>query len=728
MSVLSFLIFFAIYAGAAFPSFGSDGQAELLAAAATNGVPPPPAQTLAWLAAKILFWFPLGSPAYRLNLLGAALMAATVPLMAGALTYLSPPKGWAASPAQELERERWRATARWLTAFLWGLSPGPWRCALSFGPETVGLFLTFAAFRAAAAGDRVEWFSPAAFAAGLAVGQWPLAALALPGWFLMAFSKKHALPAPPFSAPWFRRAGTRTFSFTAGLAPALGTMILSRGAPPLDFGSPDGWASWARHALTLPPFLPPARIATLGAAGASVLRSLGSAYTIPGALLWLYGLARLSRSRLLISQAALITALLAGPVLFLAARPVGDPSSGPQAAAWGLCALGLAVPFLWGLHRAGVKAPAARAALVLLLPLSLAARLPSAARNDVALETRAKDLLAVLSPGALLWDSVSPGALFYARYVEGIRPDIRVARRPDQDWARAEYRRRHPESSPMSPYLLSPDLFFFDVARETGPDNVFADSPNRLPAVDPATGLAVNGRFPEDALPSGPGFQYFPSDSRRLVDPSAQIPLMGLPLWGARAEDPEGTALARLALSRKFDQYGLAPLAEEEAWAALADDPGLPDAHRRLGEAALDRGDGARAAIHFRRALRRVESQADLWALAARAEWSVGDRVRAAAHARRALDLDPSLEDTRRALAEALDRDGRFGEAADEWRLLMNRRPEERLYVWSLAKSEKAAGRPEKARAALREYLLFPLSSEDRDEAEAFEKSLGKSR
>jgi tetratricopeptide (TPR) repeat protein len=459
-----------------------------------------------------------------------------------------------------------------------------------------------------------------------------------------------------------------------------------------------------------------------------VFGSLGSAYTIPGALLWLYGLARLARSRLLVSQAALITALLAGPILFLAARPVPDPASGPQAAAWGLCALGLAAPFLWGLHRAGVKAPAARGALVLLLPLSLAARLPSAARNDVALETRAENLLDVLSPGALLWDSVSPGAFFHARYVAGVRPDVRVARRPGQDWARAEYRRRHPTLSPTSPYLLSPDLFFFDAARETGPDNVFTDSPDRLPAVDPATGLAVNGRFPEDGLPSGPGFQFFPSDAHRLVDPGAQLPLMRLPLWGSRAEDPEGAALARFALSRKFDQYGLAPQAEEEAWAALADDPGLPEAHRRLGEAALARGDGARAAIHFRRALRRAASQPDLWALAARAEWSVGDRGQAAAHARAALDLDPSLEDTRRALAESFDRDGKPRTAADEWRILMNRRPEERLYVWSLAKSEKAAGRPEKARAALREYLLFPLSTEERDEAETFEKSIGNTR
>src|SRR5207253_1099019 len=103
-----------LYGGAAFPSFGSNDAAELLAAAASNGVPPPPAQGLAWLLAKLAFWIPLGNPAYRTNLMAAALMAGTVPLVAGFLVRFAPPKSWAPFAHQELEQDRWRATACWL--------------------------------------------------------------------------------------------------------------------------------------------------------------------------------------------------------------------------------------------------------------------------------------------------------------------------------------------------------------------------------------------------------------------------------------------------------------------------------------------------------------------------------------------------------------------------------------------------------------------------------------
>ena len=42
------------------------------------------------------------------------------------------------------------------------------------------------------------------------------------------------------------------------------------------------------------------------------------------------------------------------------------------------------------------------------------------------------------------------------------------SRRPDAAWARAEYRRRNPAPGHPSPYVLSPDLFFLDLARAPG--------------------------------------------------------------------------------------------------------------------------------------------------------------------------------------------------------------------------------------------------------------------
>lgn len=720
MPVLSFFVFFILYAGAAFPSFGSDRAAELLAAAASNGVPPPPAQTAAWLLAKLALWFPLGNPAYRTNLFAAALMAGTVPMAAAFLENLAPPKSWAPFAHQELDQDRWRATALWLTAFLWGLSPGPWRCALSLGPDTLGLFLSVAAFRVAAAGAPVSpW---ATFLAALACGQWPAAAAALPGLALLALIPSDRRPRSPFTGRAFFLHGTAA---AAGLSFSLGPLLLSRAAPLLDHGGPDTWPGWLRHAAALPPFFPVSPTAEPAETFRAAVRALAAAYTIPGVFLWLFGFFRLARGRRVLFQAALTAVLLPGPLLFAWTRPAPDLSDPAQAAAWGLCALGLSIPFLWGFHRTGVRFPAARTALALLLPLSLAGRLSLSARDDTALRDRAENVLKSLPEGALLWNPAAPGAVFHAQIVQGEREDVRVARRPDTDWGRTEFRRGHPmkDAAPGSP--LAQDLFFLSAAGDAGPGRIFTDDERRLPEIDPATGLATAGRAPEDALPAGAALQFLPAESHRLASPAAQLSVARLPFWAARTGDPMGLARGRMALSRKFDQYGLGADAEEECLAALAEDPGQPDAHRRLGEGALARGDAARAAAHFRRALEREPRDAGLHVLLGRAATALKDRREAVDAFEDALRLDPSLEGTRAALAELLEEGNLWRAAAQHWRLLMDGNPQEKTYPWRLAKAEAAAGRPEQSRAALREYLMFPLSDPEKDEAESFEKSLG---
>jgi tetratricopeptide (TPR) repeat protein len=725
--LLSFFVFFALYAGAAFPSFGGADAAELLAAAASNGVPPPPAQGLAWLLAKIAFWIPLGNPAYRTNLMAAALMAGAVPLVAGILDRLAPPRSWAPFAHQEIERDRWRATACWLTAFLWALSPGPWRCALSLGADTMGLFLMICAFAAGLrppAPTGKSAFPWTTCLAAAAVSQWPAALWALPGLGLAVLSvrPRDAAPLP------FRRTAAHAGAAAAGALPALIPLLLSRAAPALDAGSPDGWTAWIRYALHCPPFFPPALEASRGAVLARLIKATGDVYTWPGAALFFFGFFRMARSRWPLFQTAVAAAVLPGPLLFLWARPAANPSSLPQAAAWGLCALGLAVPFLWGFHRAGARLPAARAALALLLPLSLAGRLPLAARGDLSFRDGGENLLKALPSGALLWSPGAPGPVFHAQYVQGRRPDLLVARRPDTLWGRAEFRRRHPAGGPALPMALSPELFFLDAARLSGPDGIFTDGGGRLPQVDPATGLAAESRDPEDVFPLGSAFRFFPSESHRLVAPAAQLSVAKVPLWAQRDGDPAGSARDHMALSRKLDQYGLSSEAEEEALAALALDPGQPDAHRRLGEGALSRGHPAPALYHFRQALRRAPRDAEVLTLAGRAAGQTGDRAAAVKAFQSTLSLDGSREAVRRELAGILEEENRWPDAAAHWRLLMDQNPGEALYPWRLAKAEASAGHSKKARAALREYLMFPLSERDKEEAEILEKSLGSDR
>jgi hypothetical protein len=409
-------------------------------------------------------------------------------------------------------------------------------------------------------------------------------------------------------------------------------------------------------------------------------------------------------------------------------QPTPDTASAAQAAAWGVCTLGLSVAFLWGYHHAGIRFPTSRTALAVLLPLSLLGRLPTAARNVTAPTARAQNILNALPSDAVLWDPASSGALLYARFVDGRRPDVRIARRPSDDWARAEYRRNHPAPEHPSPYLLSRDLFFLDIARDDGAGPVFTDDPARLPAADPATGQAVAGRFPDDALPVGVTLHFLPADTHRLIAPAAQLSQARIPLWAARTDDPSSMARARMALSRKFDQYNLSADAEEEAWAALASDPGAADAHLRLAVAALSRGDAARARIHIDATLRRDPRHADAWDMRAQTSAALGDRRGLIAAADKALRLDPTRNTLRRQLAEALDADHAYRAAAEQWRILMDRDPADVSSIWNLAKDEAAVGRIDKARAALKEYLILPLSPERRAEAEAFDKSLADKR
>jgi tetratricopeptide (TPR) repeat protein len=306
----------------------------------------------------------------------------------------------------------------------------------------------------------------------------------------------------------------------------------------------------------------------------------------------------------------------------------------------------------------------------------------------------------------------------------GERPDLRIARRPDTAWGRAEFRRRHPAPGGPPLLLLSEDPFFLSAASEVGPERVFLDDARRMPEIDPATGLAVSPKIPDDVAPNGAAFQFLPSDSHKLISPSAQLSLDRVALWAAREGDPEGLASAYTALGRKFDQYALTADAEEEYLSAISIDPGQPEARRRLGEIALERGEAADACVHFRRALRRAPKDAAIHALLGRAARQAQDLPAAVRAYEIAVRLDPSLEEDRRALAELLEERAAWRAAAREWRVLMDKNPQERAYPWRLAKAEAAAGRPTQARNALREYMLFPLDEKERDQAESFQKSL----
>jgi tetratricopeptide (TPR) repeat protein len=74
--------------------------------------------------------------------------------------------------------------------------------------------------------------------------------------------------------------------------------------------------------------------------------------------------------------------------------------------------------------------------------------------------------------------------------------------------------------------------------------------------------------------------------------------------------------------------------------------------------------------------------------------------------------------------ADILEKQKRFEQALAHWRALRNAVPDDREVHWRLARNYAALGRPDAANEALREYLLFDLTDEERSEAERFQARL----
>jgi tetratricopeptide (TPR) repeat protein len=88
----------------------------------------------------------------------------------------------------------------------------------------------------------------------------------------------------------------------------------------------------------------------------------------------------------------------------------------------------------------------------------------------------------------------------------------------------------------------------------------------------------------------------------------------------------------------------------------------------RKAGAATRAGDWPAAARHYRKALRRVPGQPEVWAQYGHVLRETGDAAGAEAAYRRAIDLDPAMGEWRLFLGQALARQGRMDEAREAYR------------------------------------------------------------
>ena len=150
------------------------------------------------------------------------------------------------------------------------------------------------------------------------------------------------------------------------------------------------------------------------------------------------------------------------------------------------------------------------------------------------------------------------------------------------------------------------------------------------------------------------------------------------------AADPDDVE-ARLALAETRRVAGDAEGALVEAWKALASDP--------KSEAAQIE----RARIYFDRGL--LSKEIEAW--------------------RAALDLVPADADARENLGHALLAAGRSADAAVEYRLALDGRPDSKAALYNLAQLETDAGRREVARSLWTRYLQIDAAGPWADKARA---------
>ncbi len=430
--ILLVVSLFAVYRFSLAPDFtwahdGADGG-DLIAAAATGGVPHPSGYPTFILLARLFQLLPLGSLAYRTNLMSAVFTALTA-FFVYDLVVASPD-----SPA------RGNRLAGIVAGLAYGLSPLAWSQAVI--TEVYGLHIFFVALvlwllagRFADSPDKRWLDAGIGLALGLALGDHLTAAILLPAVLLAGIPVRQTAyvkgrKSESTAVDW-ASLGRRLGGIAAGLLVYLAIPVRAGSGAPVDWGHavdlPGLWwlvsgAFYQHYAFSLPAEYLPLRIA-------SVAQLLYTQFWILGLLaglfhlIWKFGASRLALIGVWVAAASLVFSLGYDTIdSYIYLLPFFLVF-----AIWIGCGLGK----LAGLLDGKPKWIGLAAGGLLLLSLGVMAVL-NFPKLDLSKDQRAaqfeKTVFAALPPQAIV---VAKGdealfAMWYAHFVRKDRPDIAV--------------------------------------------------------------------------------------------------------------------------------------------------------------------------------------------------------------------------------------------------------------------------------------------------------------
>jgi MFS family permease len=490
---------------------GADGG-DLITAAYTLGIPHPTGYPLYVLLARLFTFLPWGDIAYRVNLMSAFFAAATVPLVYLASSNLLAPRmetdqgpvlsGACSEPRQRAEgwNDRIGAPVASVTAALaFAFSPVFWSQAVIAEVYTLNAFFValviyllshYAGTRSFSSGPRL-WYS-LAFIYGLSLGNHLSMLLLLPaGLFLVVRGEFR-----PFLKP--KTLATASVFFLLGLSVYLYLPLRAAQHPPINWGDPHTgpgftWLVSARlyrrFVFALPWKYIPARVSAWSALLVQQFGWWGLSLVLIGLWFWwsedrtfcvFSAIFVVINSIYAISYNTTDSYIYLIPSFLVMALWLGK---GVHCA---LVAFRTFLPFDYAQNRGRIV----RTVCILILCAFLLLPLVSLVGNYEALDlssdhTASKygtEVLSTLAANAIILTDTDPHtfALWYFRYVEGVRPDVAILNTTllHYDWYRESVRWLYPHLAIPSPgnEWMSPAEALIDSNIESYP--IYLTDPN----------------------------------------------------------------------------------------------------------------------------------------------------------------------------------------------------------------------------------------------------------
>jgi len=729
MPILIFLSTFTIYLFTMYPSIAPEDSGEFVTAVWTLGIPHATGYPLYILLGKITTVIvPFGSPAYRVNLLSALLGAGTITLMCYVFRCFILGKDYSDGVFGEIEETGWLKSSAWVTGMLLAGVPILWYLSLLAEVYVLNAFLAalilFVIFYRVK-NDKIYLLS---FIFGLAMCNHHTLILWLPGflwlWWLTVEPPVFARPVSfeyrklPISSTiksifpeWQKMLFWSIFFFILGLSVYLFLLFRSLTGPVIDTGDPDTLRRFFR-------VLTRADYGTFslfrGEGGSAILGRFSSlmfyskmilkAFTPLGIVLIAIGIYCQYKINKRYLWVILLLWVFSGPIFIILANP---PSSlyfqGLIERFFVLSFLPISIFVAVAIYKIGGKINVLRPVFLLLIILSVSLHFPGVSgRGNLHARDFGINLLKSMPKGSVIYDPGDSAAygILSQQVINKKREDVKVILYHRTLWGQDILRGKYPE---IFPEKLSgfDSRFLKRLLMQLRERWIFVEVPKVLPGSRAEDKLPFKTNYPEDGLPYGIVYRYFPMSMYKLAKPVFQLPLCELPFWWFKKtaswksdkymHDPFTRSVvnryseAYSNFGQKYAQYDLHEQAKGKYMYALNLNPGLMEAHNNLGVVEYETGNYKKAAFNFENALRVDPGNAGLYHNLALSQVRMGDLNKAEVNLKKAISLNPKYITAIDELGRVLFEQNKFREAALSWERVLNYAPDKKEVHYRLA-------------------------------------------